>query len=280
MIYPKSESSIAGDGRGELTEITENWHPLNTGPGTKTAYPGKRNKVKFDIPTTWRRAEHTKRCDKQGDKDEDNSCYIIAEWFFIIIFLWLYLIIRLVRLRSIRLSAHIECRCSRSRAKDVTITNVIIKTPDRKWVCGVKDVMLGSDGLGFLVIFEKAVSWDLTLSEASWDSDLGESSWVYGMCHAFGGSVRWDLKLAEASPVCGLRDAQRVCWVRWNGQHSKNCVSLSSCRKTKEVNKRFVSKLKKVDSVSGFLCIWKFYLSVYFTYLYMLHGGWSSFLWR
>ena len=31
----------------------------------------------------------------------------------------------------------------------------------------------------------------------------------------------------------GLRDAPRVCWVRWNGQHSKNCVSLSSCRKTK-----------------------------------------------
>ena len=28
------------------------------------------------------------------------------------------------------------------------------------------------------------------------------------------------------------RDAPRVCWVKWNSQHSKNCVSLSSCRKT------------------------------------------------
>ena len=42
----------------------------------------------------------------------------------------------LVRLRTVRLSArvgaHIECRCSRSRGEDVTITDVIIKTPDRK----------------------------------------------------------------------------------------------------------------------------------------------------
>ena len=41
----------------------------------------------------------------------------------------------LVRLRTIRLSAqigaHIEHRCSRSRGEDVTITDVIIKTPDR-----------------------------------------------------------------------------------------------------------------------------------------------------
>ena len=42
----------------------------------------------------------------------------------------------LVRLRTIRLSArvgaHIECRCSRSRGEDVTITDVIIKNSDRK----------------------------------------------------------------------------------------------------------------------------------------------------
>ena len=58
--------------------------------------------------------------------------------------------------------------------------------------------MPGNDGLGILVIFEKEDSWDL--------------------------------KLDEASPVCALRDAPRVCWVRW-----KNCASfsLSSCRKTK-----------------------------------------------
>ena len=42
----------------------------------------------------------------------------------------------LVRLRTIRLSArvgaHIERMCSRSRGEDVTITYVIIKSPDRK----------------------------------------------------------------------------------------------------------------------------------------------------
>ena len=52
-----------------------------------------------------------------------------------------------------------------------------------KWDWGVDDVVPGSDGPGMLVIFEKAVSWDLTLDEASWHSDLGEASPVvrYGM---------------------------------------------------------------------------------------------------
>ena len=83
----------------------------------------------------------------------------------------------------------------------------------------------------------------------------------------------------------GLRDARPVCWVRelrfwllvgqsswvddcrrWrNSQHSKDCVSLSSCRKTKtqEVNKRFVPELPRVVSVSGFLCIWIFYIFIF-----------------
>ena len=65
-------------------------------------------------------------------------CYIIAEGFFFILsfFVGYILSFCLVRLRTVRLSAragaHIECRCSRSRTEDVTITNVIIKTPDRK----------------------------------------------------------------------------------------------------------------------------------------------------
>ena len=46
----------------------------------------------------------------------------------------------LVRLRIVRLSArvgaHIERRCSRSRGEDVTITDVVIKTPDGKWDWG------------------------------------------------------------------------------------------------------------------------------------------------
>ena len=64
----------------------------------------------------------------------------------------------LVRLRTIRLSARasadIECS-SRTRAVDVTITNVIIKTPERKCDWGVNGVMARSNGLGILVIFEK-----------------------------------------------------------------------------------------------------------------------------
>ena len=93
---------------------------------------------------------------------KNRPCYIIAEGFFFILsfFVGYILSFGLVRLRTIRFSAragaHIECRCSCSRAEDVTITNVIIKTPDRKWNWGVKDVMPGSDGLRILVIFEKS----------------------------------------------------------------------------------------------------------------------------
>ena len=51
------------------------------------------------------------------------------------------------------------CRCtdieynSHSHAEDMTITNVMIKTPDTKWDWGVNDVMHGSVGLGILEIF-------------------------------------------------------------------------------------------------------------------------------
>ena len=79
--------------------------------------------------------------------------------FFILSFFVGYILsFGLVRLRTIRLSeragAHIEYS-SRSCAEDVTITNVIIETPDRKWNWGANDVMPGSDGLGIMVIFEK-----------------------------------------------------------------------------------------------------------------------------
>ena len=63
-------------------------------------------------------------------------CYIIAEGFFFILsfFIGYILSFSLVRLRTIWLCAraggHIECS-SCSRAEYVTITNVIIKTPDR-----------------------------------------------------------------------------------------------------------------------------------------------------
>ena len=80
--------------------------------------------------------------------------------FFILSFFVGYILsLGLVRLRTIRLNAragaHIEYRCSRSCAEDVTITDVLIKTPDGKWDWDVNDVMPGSDGLGFLVILKK-----------------------------------------------------------------------------------------------------------------------------
>ena len=60
-------------------------------------------------------------------------CYIIAERFFFILscFVGYILSFGLVRL-SARVGAHIQRRCSRSHGEDVTITDVIIKTPDRK----------------------------------------------------------------------------------------------------------------------------------------------------
>ena len=63
-------------------------------------------------------------------------------FFFILSFFVGYILsFGLVWLRTIWLSAragaHIERRCSRSLGEDVTITDVIIKTPDRKcdWGC-------------------------------------------------------------------------------------------------------------------------------------------------
>ena len=140
--------------------------------------------------------------------------------FFILSFFVGYILwFGLVRLRTIRLSAragtHIEHRCTRSRTEDVTITDVMIKTPERTgvWMTSCPEAM----GWDPWWLWKKAVSWDMTLDEASWDPKLGEAS--------------WDLKLDEASPI-GTTGCAACCWVRWNSQHSKNCVSLSSCRKT------------------------------------------------
>ena len=127
----------------------------------------------------------------------------------------------LVGLWTIQLSAgagagaHIEYS-SCSHAVDMIITNVIIKTPDRKCNWGVYDVMPGSEGLRIWWFLKKAVSWDLTLG--------------------------------RASPVGGVD-----CGQCRNSQHSKNCVSLSSCRKTKsqEVNKCFVPEQRE----SSVFCI-------------------------
>ena len=174
-------------------------------------------------------------------------------FFFILSFFVGYILsFGLVRLRTIRLSArlgaHIECRCSRSRGEDVTITDLIIKNLDRKCNRGCEwrhaRKRWAKDFGWFL---KKAVSWDLNRDEASWFSSLG-----------------------EARPVGSTRCAAR-CWVIWNSQHSRNCASLSSCWKPncQEGNKGFVPeqpRVVSVSSVSGFLYVWTFrmfHISVY-----------------
>ena len=60
--------------------------------------------------------------------------YNCGRIFLLSFFVGYILSFGLVRFRTIRLSArveaHIDRRCSRSRGEDVTITDVIIKTPD------------------------------------------------------------------------------------------------------------------------------------------------------
>ena len=191
--------------------------------------------------------------------------------FFILSFFIGYILsFGLVRLRTIQLSAHagahIECS-SCSHAEDVTIANVIIKTPDRKCDWGVNDVIPRSEGLRILVIFEKAVSWDLSLGEASWDLKLGEAR--------RGESSLW---ATGCTRVCWVSELRFWLWAERsageltegrcrNSHHSKNCVSLSSCRKTKtqEVNKHFAPE-QRVSSVFQ-----DFYACENFTYLYHVY---------
>ena len=59
-----------------VSVITDNWHPLSMARGTRTVYPGKRNKElssTFQPHEEGRSGQRPKRCDKHGDKDEDNS---------------------------------------------------------------------------------------------------------------------------------------------------------------------------------------------------------------
>ena len=116
--------------------------------------------------------------------------------FFLLSFFVGYILsFGLVRLRTIRLSArsgaHIEWS-SRSPPEDVTITNVIIKTPNRKCHWGVNDVMPGSEGLGILVIFEKKqlvkiCLWARLVEIRTWARPV--QLWSTGYAAAFVGSV-------------------------------------------------------------------------------------------
>ena len=106
----------------------------------------------------------------------NNKQYISYNWeriFFILSFFVGYISsFGLVRLRTIRLSArvgaHIERRCSCSCGEEVTITDVIIKTLDRKWDWGMwMTSCLEVMGWDSWVFWKKAVSWDLDLDESS-----------------------------------------------------------------------------------------------------------------
>ena len=140
-------------------------------------------------------------------------------------------------------------------------------------------------GWEFWWFLKKAVSWDLSLGETSWDWKLGEAGPVCGLrdARAFVGSVSWD---SDSGPGCSAEElAEERCR---NSQHSKNCVCVCVCvslslslslslsprvekpKSQEEGNKRFVPELKKVVSVSGFLCMGTFYTSEHFTYSY--HG--------
>ena len=117
--------------------------------------------------------------------------------FFILSFFVGYILsIGLVRLRTFRLSAqvgeHIERRCSRSRGEDVTITDVIIKPPDR-------------NELGM---------WMMSCPEA-----MGWDSWVFW-------KKQWDLRLDEPSWIWIWAKPVQL-FLGTNSQHSKNGVSLS-----------------------------------------------------
>ena len=76
---PKSVSSIPSEGIGELPErklTADNWHPLNVAHGTRTVYPGKWYKglsLTFQAPKEGQILQWLKRCDKDGNKDEDNN---------------------------------------------------------------------------------------------------------------------------------------------------------------------------------------------------------------
>ena len=120
-----------------------------------------------------------------------NVLYNCGRIFFILSFFIGYILsFSLVRLRTIRLcarvGAYIERRCSHSCGEDVTITDVIIKTPDRKWDWDMNDIMPGSDELRILGDFwKKAVSWDSKWVDF-WTWARPVQLWTMGCPHVVG----------------------------------------------------------------------------------------------
>ena len=103
------------------------------------------------------------------------------------------------------------------------------------WMTSCPEAM----GWGFWVIFEKKKQQLVEIW--SWTRRV---QWGYGMRRAFVGS---DGTVRIVKIVCLSPRVEKP--------------------KSQEGNKSFVPDLPRIVSVSGFLCIWTFYISVYFTYL-------------
>ena len=131
------------------------------------------------------------------------------------------------------LGAHIECRSSRACGADGTITDVTIKTTDRKWDPG---------------------TWMTSCPEAM--------GWGFGNLKKKNSSLRFDArgrKLifgARRGQTCSLRRGAACGGVRWKSQHSKKlCLSLLMSKnfKLKKIIKSFIPEPKKrVVSISCF----------------------------
>ena len=75
-LYPRVLAEICVWISWYYKPITDNWYSLYMACWTRTVYPGKRNKGQrsiFQPPEEGRSVQRPKRCDKHGDKDEDNS---------------------------------------------------------------------------------------------------------------------------------------------------------------------------------------------------------------
>ena len=175
-------------------------------------------------------------------------------FFFILsFFVGFILSFCLVTLRTIRLGArlgaHIDRRCSRSRGNDVTITDVIIRTPDRKmrlgmWMTSYPEAM----GWGFWAIFENKQLVEI---------------WTW--------TKRVDFRASARPGQLGLRDASRV--VGSDGTVSIVefvCLSLSSCQKTKKVKKIIKVSYLNYRESSVFRVFRDSYACERFTYPYIL----------
>ena len=133
--------------------------------------------------------------------------------------------------------------------------------------------MPGSDGLRILGdLKKKAVSWDPNLGRSSWDYEERTrllAQWV----EIWRWTKRVDFRIwTRPVQLCATGCAAR-CWVRWNSQHSKNCVSLSPRVEKPKSQKKLIKvsylnyrELSVFRVFFGFLCIWTYYISIYFTY--------------